>query len=154
MPTINPQAVRGPVTAIPVVAGTGVRFVEDVPNNRVVAELDETVLWEGSDTTVALSEPYTNFEKISVVYNTNDNCVYEQIFYSAQSGTTFTVNASNCNSSNTYIKTARFSIASQAITFHSATTVSFSSSGFAGYSTSNPVTLVKVVGINRISASA
>ena len=41
---INPQAVRGPVTAVPVVAGKGVRLREDTENNRVVAEADETVL--------------------------------------------------------------------------------------------------------------
>lgn len=72
MPSINPQAIRGPVTAVPVVAGTGVRFVEDVPNNRVVAELDETVLWEGSEAmsgnpTLLLSESCKNFEYI-VIY--------------------------------------------------------------------------------------
>ena len=64
------RAIRGPVTAVPVVAGKGVRFVEDVENNRVVAELDETVLWEGDDTsatvcsTFTLSEYASNFERI------------------------------------------------------------------------------------------
>jgi len=74
MTAINPQAVRGPVTAVPVVAGTGVRFVEDVPNNRVVAEVDETVLWESAtyiapgDTqqTYTLSESPLNFRTIKV----------------------------------------------------------------------------------------
>lgn len=154
MPTINPQAVRGPVTAIPVVAGTGVRFVEDVPNNRVVAEVDETVLWEGSDSSASLSESYKNFERIRVVYNTNDNAVYDTVFYSAQSGTSFTVNVSNCNSTQTQYKMARYTIASQSLTFHSASTISFTDSGFASRSTTNPITLIKVVGINRISASA
>ena len=66
MPTINPQAVRGPVTAIPVVAGTGVRFREDVENNMVVAEVDETVLYTSStgETTLQLNESLTNFERI------------------------------------------------------------------------------------------
>lgn len=152
MPTINPQAVRGPVTAIPVVAGTGVRFVEDVPNNRVVAEVDETVLWSGSDTTAALSESYTHFEKIRVVYNTNDNAVYDTIFYSSQAGTSFTLNATNCNSTQTQYKMARFTLASQSITFHSASTLNFTDNGFNGRSTTNPITLVKVVGVNRVSA--
>ena len=60
------RAVRGPVTAVPVVAGNGVRFVEDVQNNRVVAELDETVLFEGnfSSGNVQLSEAFSNFERI------------------------------------------------------------------------------------------
>lgn len=80
MTAINPQAVRGPVTAVPVVAGTGVRFVEDTQNNRVVAEVDETVLWENSshtpptgDTrltaTIAYNESVGNFEFVDVYYN-------------------------------------------------------------------------------------
>lgn len=73
MTAINPQAVRGPVTAVPVVAGKGVRFVEDVENNRVVAEADETVLYNNSspsqivsDTDLNLSESYLNFERIKI----------------------------------------------------------------------------------------
>ena len=68
MTAINPQAVRGPVTAVPVVAGKGVRFVEDVENNRVVAEVDETVLYEDStgSQSVVLSESAANFERIAV----------------------------------------------------------------------------------------
>ena len=65
---INPQAIRGPVTAVPVVAGKGVRFVEDVENNRVVAEVDETVLWDGEKSavndTITLSEAASNFDTI------------------------------------------------------------------------------------------
>lgn len=38
------RAVRGPVTAVPIVAGKGVRLVADTENNRWVAELDIT--WE------------------------------------------------------------------------------------------------------------
>ena len=41
------RAIRGPVTAVPVVAGHGVRIVPDTVNNRFVVELDETVLYEG-----------------------------------------------------------------------------------------------------------
>lgn len=69
MTAINPQAVRGPVTAVPVVAGTGVRFVEDVQNNRVVAEVDETVLWDGNGdalVTTTLAESIYNFEYIRI----------------------------------------------------------------------------------------
>lgn len=69
MTAINPQAVRGPVTAVPVVAGTGVRFVEDVPNNRVVAEVDETVLFSGTKANAGcasftLSEYASNFDRL------------------------------------------------------------------------------------------
>lgn len=67
------RAVRGPVTAVPVVAGNGVRLVADTENNRWVVEADETVLWEGtawtvSDTgqSITLSESPLNFETIRV----------------------------------------------------------------------------------------
>lgn len=66
------RAVRGPVTAVPVVAGHGVRIVPDVENNRFVAEADETVLWEGTLNTlnsyVSCSESIYNFERIKVFY--------------------------------------------------------------------------------------
>ena len=63
------RAIRGPVTAVPVVAGKGVRIVPDVENNRFVVEADETVLWEGTcgaNSYVNLSESYKNFEKIRI----------------------------------------------------------------------------------------
>ena len=70
---INPQAVRGPVTAVPVVAGKGVRLREDVENNRVVAEADETVLWEGTGSAnFALSESVANFDRIRVVMSVSN----------------------------------------------------------------------------------
>lgn len=66
------RAIRGPVTAVPVVAGKGVRLVADTENNRWVVEADETVLWTGdtgaiidsTDGSVTLSETAMNFEKI------------------------------------------------------------------------------------------
>lgn len=73
------RAVRGPVTAVPVVAGKGVRIVPDTVNNRFVVEADETVLWEGSTSTnnITLSESATNFEYIRVfgkwLYNNSED---------------------------------------------------------------------------------
>ena len=73
MTAINPQAVRGPVTAVPVVAGKGVRFVQDVENNRVVAEADETVLWEktwaAAGGNAVLSESANNFQQLRITFN-------------------------------------------------------------------------------------
>lgn len=67
------RVIRGPVTAVPVVAGKGVRLVADTVNNRLVAEADETVLYEGTAWTVGdtgqsitLSESPLNFETIRV----------------------------------------------------------------------------------------
>lgn len=58
------RAIRGPVTAVPVVAGKGVRLVADTENNRWVVEADETVLWSNSSgsSSIDLSEALTNFE--------------------------------------------------------------------------------------------
>lgn len=67
------RAIRGPVTAVPVVAGKGVRLVADTENNRVVAEADETVLWNGNQeagNTVILSESSANFERLAVYVDT------------------------------------------------------------------------------------
>lgn len=60
------RAIRGPVTAVPVVAGKGVRLTADTDNNRWVVEADETVLYTSStgETTLQLNESLTNFERI------------------------------------------------------------------------------------------
>ena len=67
------RAIRGPVTAVPVVAGKGVRLVADTENNRWVVEADETVLYQNdnpsqllTETNLTLSESYLNFEKIKI----------------------------------------------------------------------------------------
>ena len=75
------RAIRGPVTAVPVVAGKGVRIVPDVENNRFVVEADETVLWEGFKTDIpntgvssyTLSELASNFERIKIMYVLQSN---------------------------------------------------------------------------------
>ena len=66
------RAIRGPVTAVPVVAGKGVRLVADTENNRIVAEADETVLFEDTSSTgtlaadVVLSESSVHFSKLEI----------------------------------------------------------------------------------------
>ena len=67
------RAIRGPVTAVPFVAGTGVRLVADTENNRIVVEADETVLWEDANGAqlqngITLSESRLNFEAIKITY--------------------------------------------------------------------------------------
>ena len=72
------RAIRGPVTAVPVVAGKGVRLVADTENNRWVVEADETVLYDKTDDqgattsspTIALSETYKNFSRLKVYWRT------------------------------------------------------------------------------------
>lgn len=71
------RAIRGPVTAVPFVAGTGVRLVADTANNRIVVEADETVLWTGSldvtGSSQSLSESIYNFDTIEVYCYPNKN---------------------------------------------------------------------------------
>jgi uncharacterized protein Veg len=74
------------VTAVPVVAGKGVRLVADTENNRWVVEADETVLYENASGAspsafpVILSEATTNFETIRFYYRpwTSNSCVVEK----------------------------------------------------------------------------
>ena len=66
------RAVRGPVTAVPLVAGKGVKITADTVNNRYVAEVDETVLYtddEGQPGGFTLSESVANFEMIKIIYS-------------------------------------------------------------------------------------
>lgn len=81
------RAIRGPVTAVPVVAGKGVRLVADTVNNRFVVEADETVLWEdstGANDNIALSEAMSNFERIKIVWKdwSSYPCIHVQEFLS------------------------------------------------------------------------
>ena len=67
------RAIRGPVTAVPVVAGHGVRLVADTENNRWVVESDETVLYSGEPVlNPTLSELPTNFERLRITYGSNN----------------------------------------------------------------------------------
>jgi hypothetical protein len=65
------RAVRGPVTAVPLVAGKGVRLTADTENNRWVVEADETVLYYNASGAVGtaavnLSESIYNFERVRI----------------------------------------------------------------------------------------
>ena len=80
------RAVRGPVTAVPVVAGKGVRLVADTVNNGFFVEADETVLYEGTFThqtfpDITLSESYTNFEKLEITLGGGHDTNYPRPFY-------------------------------------------------------------------------
>lgn len=63
----------------PLVAGKGVRIVDDYANNRYVVEADETVLWENSsgkspgttdDFPITLSEDISHFERVKFYWQT------------------------------------------------------------------------------------
>jgi len=76
MPTLvnNLRAIRGPVTAVPMVGQSGVVVEPDTANNQVVVRADETVLFEtNTDTSTAtLSENISSFRYVDFII-TDDN---------------------------------------------------------------------------------
>ena len=153
------RAIRGPVTAVPVVAGKGVRLVADTENNRWVVEADETVLWSGAclkqgDGAATLSEAASNFDKIAVyvVPNPNNRFNYPQVFTYDGS---CTAGAYMCPFMDTELK-GKFSYGRWEIT----NGTSFNLTNAAqtdNYPTMNFDNsyggVVKVVGINRIASN-
>lgn len=147
------RAVRGPVTAVPVVAGKGVRLVADTVNNRFVVEADETVLWSNSAgaTSCTLSENYTNFEYIDVYYKDSDQKVMMKRIVTDQTVHTFNVSSEEV-SDNFWIKTSSFSINGTAIARTGNCQIRITSASAVSYSTANNyILLYKIVGINRIA---
>lgn len=163
MTAINPKAVRGPVTAVPVVAGHGVRFVEDVPNNRVVAEADETVLWENSegktpsvtgDFPLTLSEPITNFETVKFYWQTfSENDKNHTVSEKMTDLTSITLEGFIYNPSNDGVFSLLWGLSIVG------TTVSHVIAKYNGWANNNVnpagafVRLFKVVGVNRIASN-
>ena len=157
---INPQAVRGPVTAVPVVAGKGVRLREDVENNRVVAEADETVLWEDANgdlatTALPISESAYNFETIKVYFVDNNGNGGVQEIPMSTSPTAFTVLVSHINAAgtNSYIKNGKFALTSSTITRVNEAQSTFSGSSASTTLNTTNIKLYKVVGINRVTSA-
>lgn len=158
---INPQAVRGPVTAVPVVAGKGVRFVEDVPNNRVVAEVDETVLWEssvGATNNITLSEAIENFDSVKVEWcpyteASNWTTPYDVVETKLSNGLLHLVGCGMSNDTNYQVTTNLLlscSTTSVTVSKQSAilTTTSASSiQSLSGYK------IYKIIGVNRVASN-
>ena len=159
--SINPKAIRGPVTAVPVVAGKGIRFVEDVENNRVVAEVDETVLWEGTETLstnqeITLSEFATNFERIRVYgesWNTWSPVLWGEILMTTR-GNAYHVSlaTSYLGSNGAAIRfvQAVFEFNDNKMTVTNAGLFSIQGTAVASGSPSNTL-ITKIIGINRIA---
>lgn len=171
MPTINPQAVRGPVTAIPVVAGTGVRLVEDVPNNRVVAEVDETVLWSGdtgmitssTDSTCPLSEAATNFERIRVYVrgsaqniNTDNNTAtgFSEIVPVSNTAAYYSLSTGMYTNDGSAVHIDTCIVKISGSTFSYSKGLRFSMNGSTPVlNNTRGLFIVKIVGINRVASS-
>ena len=153
------RAIRGPVTAVPVVAGKGVRLVADTENNRWVVEADETVLWENNSGTevntslsISLSEAYSNFERIRLV--TSRVTLGHNDEYTTIGGNATDVFLESCQvSSNVYlIDCATLHLDGTAVTCTGACRKTFSSTSFTTGTTS-PMKIYKIIGINRIASN-
>lgn len=112
---------------------------------------DETVLWSGSATdTGVFSENVTNFEYFDVVFKTNDNIIETQRFRSDMSSTTFNIYSCLFSTSNgLYIKITRMNYSVSQFTVNSYAEVNVKNAANPTISTSNKITLLKVIGINR-----
>ena len=164
------RAIRGPVTAVPVVAGKGVRLVADTENNRWVVEADETVLWDkgsgsalGNGTnTATLSEALSNFEFVRFeaewqVYASDSDRTYNFVYKVFRPNPVRFAIDSMCGYGSTtntmYSAVSRFNINA------SMTEVSFESkvcwlATNVNTGISLGPTITKIVGINRIQGGA
>lgn len=152
------RAIRGPVTAVPVVAGKGVRLTADTENNRWVVEADETVLYENASGAspsafpVTLSEATANFERVRFYFRPwqSNNCVVEKM----GNQTLFMLESTWINTNQTVAPYSFLDILSA-----SGTQLSFSRGCFNQWSATSitedttQFRLFKVVGVNRIASN-
>ena len=158
------RAIRGPVTAVPLVAGKGVRLTADVENNRWVVEADETVLWDNytfannKASSVVMSETPFNFSYVRITFEIEasvedwttvqtqvidmealNSCINKDftLIGTCVNGTSIVVRGSRCNFSGTSI------LAKSTVQWHT-----------SGESTlSNALHIYRIVGINRIASN-
>ena len=161
------RAIRGPVTAVPVVAGKGVRLTADTVNNRWVVEADETVLWEGSQAVAVggiynLSETSLNFERIRIEASRNagtytDPLVQEFVVAldsnSSNNITFMSQLYSNSNAGGSiYIDCFGAVLYRDKMTIGGFVRKELTSSGVST-SSSSPITITKIIGINRVASN-
>ena len=154
------RAIRGPVTAVPVVAGKGVRIVPDVENNRFVVEADETVLWEGEFSATAgsyfnVSESVNNFEQVQIQFGRSLDLQNEvsQNFLPNNNVYHLTYCQENEGSSQVNLYTTRLHYDNANLKFTVNTQVVKIITTSISQNTTSPLTITKVIGINRISST-
>lgn len=157
------RAIRGPVTAVPVVAGKGVRLVADTDNNRWVVEADETVLWKGvtlAGNTVTLSESAGNFEYLGVYVNIEGTGLTAPMFYKCMQrnsdpyGTVIRAGGDVCKSITSHeyqLYSWGGEVALKGTSCQIGNFYRFHFNGGGLVDSTNLVRLYKVVGINRIA---
>ena len=166
MPTLvnNLRAIRGPVTAVPMVGHSGVIVEPDTANNQVVVRADETVLWENTNGTITkdlqwpqtLSEPITNFEKVSFLF-APDSFIEDAEYHTFNSFNNFNYNlvAWRCDgpgNDNIFWREAKFNCNGTSLTNPYNSTINLSTAFVGGgFNRDGYNWLLKVVGINRIA---
>ena len=153
------RAIRGPVTAVPVVAGKGVRLTADTVNNRWVVEADETVLYESNTAvqqgnTFTLSETPNNFDsvKIYLVHNEN-NTAWSQVFEYPGIATRYDMVLYACDqSSNLLFDKFYYSRSGTTVTVGLRKRHNLSTAAQVSDLT-YPSYIMKVVGVNRIASN-
>ena len=155
------RAIRGPVTAVPVVAGKGVRLVADTANNRWVVEADETVLWEnasGAQNNITLSEAIENFEFVRVEWcpyteASNWTAPYDVVTTKISGGLLHLCGWGLSNNTTYQINTnLLLSCSNTSVTVSKSGTITVSASS-AATSALTGYKIFKIVGVNRIASA-
>lgn len=155
------RAVRGPVTAVPIVAGKGVRLVADTQNNRWVVEADETTLFENSSgvtNNITLSEAIENFEFVRVEWcpyteASNWTAPYDVVLSKVSGGLLHLCGWGMSNDTTYQIQTSLLlSCSNTSVTVSKKGTITVSNSS-AATSSLTGYKIFKIVGINRIASN-
>lgn len=164
MPTLvnNLRAIRGPITSVPLVAGTGVILEPDTENNQIIVKADETILWEGEQTSgnsVQLSEPASGFEYIEAYGDTYTDWVANgrpQLYGKCECTTNYSrqlfgmYGSIRVGNGNLQQRFASLEIDGNSVNISQGTMININTSG-ALTRTNTTVALRRIVGVNRKS---
>lgn len=149
------RALRGPVTAVPVVAGKGVRIVPDVENNRFVVEADETVLWEGSpensSSNIVISNKLLNYERVLVYWKSYERRYVSCIFAGTNDTMPIVLGEVFVNPDGNYEKSLTRWGSSNGLTYTWEATIHGAFAGTQTNTWNSNIIPLKIVGINRIA---
>lgn len=143
-------------SALPVSAGQGVKI--SLQNDTLVFSNDETVLFSGNYTAATgtdftVSESITNFEKIEFTFNRNPNdfsCVSETFVPTTNSFVLYNINM-NDNAVGINLYSTKLKYTDTDLKFTTNTQVVKSITTSVSENTASPITITKVIGINRIA---
>lgn len=150
-------------SGLQLVAGPGVTLT--VSGTNIVAATDETVLWENTNGTLTkdlqwpqtLSEPITNFKKVSFLY-APDSFTSDAEYHTFDSFNNFNYNlvAWRCDDADDliYWREAKFNCNGTSLTNPYNSTINLSTAfAGAGFNRDGYNWLIKVIGINRIAGA-